>query len=793
MALSEEGLEQAVRSLERLAPEAAREEQVGEAPVARIVRLAGAAARRFVDRARHVEESEARLESVLEMVSAMAALDFTCRAPVSDRADSIDALAAGVNMLQEELQHSMVSREYLDDIMRSMSDMLIVVGGDGRIGTVNDSVCRALGYERQELVGRLWGEVCPHAQEIAACSRQAGGARTRESELVRSDGERVPVSCSCSPLSSATGEVGRWVCAAQDIGERKRAQQQIEASLRLLQTLINTIPNPVYYTDTEGVYLGCNETFGRVVLGLGREQIVGRRLFDLPEQVPAGLARLSQERDEELLKAGTLQNYELPVRCADGALRDYHFSRAVYRDARGQPAGIVGVMLDISQRKASERFMLEQSGFNALRGDIWRLAAEDIDEVEVVQGVVDRVGPALGFGRVCYHEACAGRDGAEVFRTVREWCDEGVPSLVGVEIPRALVEPMLGSGTVTVEREATLAQMPEPYRGQLAERYERERSEFGTEHVTFAPLRLGGQVEGVFTFDTAANRPSEAMSPRLVEQVLQEMLSIVSSVFARRRAERSLQQAKGAAEELAARAQEASMAKSEFVSVVSHEIRTPLTAVVGMTEALRMSGVSEEQEEMLGVMRDAEDMLMGLLNGVLDLSRAETGRIVLEEAPLDVRALVEQRCQMIAGQVEAKGVALGFSVDGAVPAQLLGDGLRLGQVLTNLLGNAAKFTDSGSIEVRVERVGSGEGWCEVRFVVSDTGVGIPAEKLESVFDVFTQADVSTTRKYGGSGLGLAICRRLVELMGGSISAASDVGGGSTFEFAVRLRVPPSVQ
>jgi signal transduction histidine kinase len=228
------------------------------------------------------------------------------------------------------------------------------------------------------------------------------------------------------------------------------------------------------------------------------------------------------------------------------------------------------------------------------------------------------------------------------------------------------------------------------------------------------------------------------------------------------------------------------------VSIVSHEIRTPLTALVGMTEALAMSGLNAEQTEMLAVMKDAEQMLLALVNNVLDLSRAETGRIVLERAPLDVRALVAQRCGMVEGEVRRKGVALSWAVSEQVPATVLGDPLRVGQVLANLLGNAVKFTEKGSIKVGVTCERIEEGACMLAFRVADTGIGIPTEKLSTVFDVFTQADASTTRRYGGSGLGLAICRRLVDLMGGTIRASSAPGQGSEFECVIGFAVNVSV-
>jgi signal transduction histidine kinase len=297
------------------------------------------------------------------------------------------------------------------------------------------------------------------------------------------------------------------------------------------------------------------------------------------------------------------------------------------------------------------------------------------------------------------------------------------------------------------------------------------------------PYRAEGALQGVFTFDVCKRRAQEPSGPDVVKRIVDEVLAIAAQNLAQRRAEEALNRAKEAAEELAAQAQAANQAKSEFISVVSHEIRTPVTAIVGMTQALEMSGLTGEQPVLVKVMREAEDVLMSLLNNVLDLSRAETGRVVLEDICFDLRRLVRQRAELITEQARQGGTAITWSVDNDVPQQVRGDPSRLGQVLMNLLGNAVKFTQRGRIDLRVH---AHEGAGGLLFSVSDTGIGIPADRIDAVFEPFMQADASTTRKYGGSGLGLAICRRLVELMGGRIWVESEVGTGSTFHFTVLL-------
>ena len=238
-------------------------------------------------------------------------------------------------------------------------------------------------------------------------------------------------------------------------------------------------------------------------------------------------------------------------------------------------------------------------------------------------------------------------------------------------------------------------------------------------------------------------------------------------------------------------AQEASRAKGEFLANMSHEIRTPLHAVIGLTHLLSDTPLSLRQQQLLGKSQMASQSLLAIVNNVLDLAKIEAGEMPLEAEPFRLRELITEVEAVFLQQAEGKGVALEFRLDPALPASLLGDVLRLRQVVTNLVGNALKFTEQGSVTVHFERlpVPSGAAADDLRLGVRvvDTGVGIPAEVQERLFSPFSQADASTTRRFGGTGLGLSIVRRLVELMGGTVGLDSTPGQGSEFRFELPLR------
>jgi CheY-like chemotaxis protein len=221
---------------------------------------------------------------------------------------------------------------------------------------------------------------------------------------------------------------------------------------------------------------------------------------------------------------------------------------------------------------------------------------------------------------------------------------------------------------------------------------------------------------------------------------------------------------------------------------MSHEIRTPLNAIIGMADVLTSTKLTAEQQKCVDVFQRNGVGLLSLINDILDLSKVESGKVELEAVALDLRDVIARAMEVIEIRTKAKGLALSKTIAPQVPVHLIGDPNRLRQVLVNLLGNSVKFTDRGGLEVRVEPDPEDTRPGALRFAVSDTGIGIPEDKVGLVFETFTQADSSTTRQYGGTGLGLSISKQLVERMGGRIWAESAVGSGSTFFFTARFGV-----
>ena len=518
----------------------------------------------------------------------------------------------------------------------------------------------------------------------------------------------------------------------QDISERLQAEIALKESHQLLQSIIETLPVRVFWKDRDCRYMGCNTLFARDAGESSPADIIGKQDCQLAWNDQQELYRYD---DLAVMTTGIArQPYEEPQTTPTGKTIWLRTSKAPLRDVRGDIIGILGVYEDVTQEwMVREDLRISRERLElALQGandGLWDLNLET-GEAYFSPRWLDMLGYRQG----------------ELPVNQEAWQTLVHPD----DLPRA--ETALSA-----------------YRERRAERYE---VEFRMRHKDGCWLTILSRAT------MACDDQGQWVHPlRLVGTHV--------DITERKRFERELEQARD-------RAEAASRAKSDFLANMSHEIRTPMNAILGLTHLVLETDLTPRQHDYLDKVQTASQALLGLLNDILDSAKIEAGRLELDPQPFDLGALVGGVLDLFTVPAQHKGLCLSATLAPELARPLLGDPLRLRQVLLNLIGNAVKFTERGEVRVIVEALDPDSAGVTLGARVEDTGIGMTADQQAALFTPFQQGDSSITRHYGGTGLGLAITRRLVDLMGGTIEVDSTPGQGSVFRFTARLPWAPAV-
>ncbi len=547
----------------------------------------------------------------------------------------------------------------------------------------------------------------------------------------RKDGSFYWVESTIVPFMDEQGKPLRYISIRTDITARKAMDQRMQEQRAFYEHISETLGEGLYVQDVQGQCIYMNSEAERL-LGWRRTEFIGKPVHDtIHTQTAEG--RPLPGRDCPIMlgvkqKGSSRSEDQVFVR-KDGTVFPVEVSsQAIMRD--GKIDGVVVAFQDISERKKNELFIrLTQERLNlSLDGSGLALWDWDINSDRVY--LSDRWSLMMG------------KEQQEMMLTSEQ--------LLGQAHPQ--------------DRAALGANLEAVLKGQ---------SQFYS--VEFRVKRDNGEWAWVHTHGKVVERDAKGRATR--------MTGTNADITERKQAEEILRQAKETAEQ-------AAKVKSDFLANMSHEIRTPMNGIIGMTELALDTELSSEQREYLGLVKTSADSLLAIVNDILDFSKIESGKMNIETIEFSLEQMLRDTMKSLAVRAHQKKLELLLHVAPDVPDRLLGDPGRLRQVIVNLVGNAIKFTETGEIEVAVHQCQTDPASeSAVCFSVRDTGIGIPREKFQTIFESFSQADTSTTRKYGGTGLGLTISAQLVNLMGGQLGLDSEVGKGSTFHFSLEM---PSV-
>jgi PAS domain S-box-containing protein len=624
------------------------------------------------------------------------------------------------------------STQQFKTIGDSALDALIVMDSNGNVTLFNPSAEKMFGYTEKEIMGKsVHGLLAPERyrkdfeEKFPEFQRTgSGNAIGKMVELVAINryGTEFPVEMSLAAFKKAD----QWMAVAtiRDITVRKMIEDKFKKSEEKYRSLVENINDVFYILDNEG-----NITYiSPVIERLSKYKVadlIGKSFIPLiyPDDLPGLLGSFDR------LQKGQMEPSEFRIMDKDGAVIYVRTSsRPVYMD--GKVTGFTALMSNITERKAVEDALIRSEEKTRLLLDSTAEAIYGID----LEGCCTFCNPSclrlLGYGRT---EELLGK---KMHNLIHHSYPDGTPyPIEECQIFRAF---KMGKGT-HIDNEVL---------------FRADGTSFAVEYWSFPQMKGDEIIGAVVTF---------------------------IDITERKKNEKDIVIAKETAEA-------ATKAKSDFLSNMSHEIRTPMNAIIGLTYLALQTGLTVKQREYLTKIHDSAGNLLGIINDILDFSKIEAGRIDLEEVEFSFDSMLAEISNIVSKQAEDKGIEFVFDIDSHIPARLIGDPLRLKQVLINLTGNAIKFTEKGEVVLRAEllkrSLNEGSDTARIKFLVSDTGIGLKPEQIDKLFESFTQADSTITRRYGGTGLGLTISRRLVNMMGGDIEVESVYGRGSAFSFSV---------
>ncbi|WP_414550365.1 PAS domain S-box protein [Anabaena sp. CCY 0017] len=680
---------------------------------------------------------------------------------------------------------------------------------------VNAAFEKITGYDASDIIGKncrfLQGEDTEQSTlDQLRSSIQAGESCQVILLNYRKDGTSFWNELSISPIHHENGQLTHFVGIQNDISDRQKVAAALREKEERWQLVIEANQDAIWDWN-----MITNQTFRSAkwseLLQDKEHQFISSNDDWLSRIHPDDYERMMTTQQDYLSRK--IPNYvtEFRVRCNDGSYKWVLVHAKALWDEQGNPVRMVGSTKDITERVEAQEALQRQFNRTLLLGQITQKIRESLHSKSIFETAAIQIGKAFGVHRCLIHSYSS--DPIPEIPVVAEYVVSDYASMRNMEITltgNSHAEQMISQDQAIAS--------PNVYLDPLLKPSEHICREFGLKSILTVRTSYQGKPNGAIGLHQCGD--FRQWSPEEIEllEAVAERLGIALAqayLLEQETSQRQELTVKNFALEQAKRqAEAANRAKSEFLAMMSHEIRTPMNGVIGMTGLLLSTNLTPQQRDYTEIIRNSGDALLTIINDILDFSKIESGKLELEQQPLDLRACIEEVIDFLALKASEKNIELAYIIKSEVPVQIIGDLTRLRQVLMNLLNNAIKFTQQGevilSVEARKLTSKKNQHVYKILFSIQDTGIGIAPENLKRLFQPFAQADASMNRKYGGTGLGLVISKRLSEVMGGTLwvesqgciagkprpgwkgsklIASTSSSVGSTFYFTITTQIP----